>query len=112
MRRTVGALVIVFCSAMLLYGQEAGQGQGKEMTGWICSSKCVTQSAGAAACDENCTDKSGDVVFVSDSGKVTKIANPEIAQGKMGKKVKCHGKMMEDQNMVQMYDVVLANPPG
>ncbi len=110
MRRILGVLLTVFCSYMLLYAQEAGK--GTEMTGWICNSKCVSHDAGKAACDQTCTDKSGDVVFVDDNGKVTKIANPEMAKGKMGKKVKIHGEMMKDQDMIKMYDVVLAYPPG
>jgi hypothetical protein len=117
MRRFVGALVIVFCSSMLLYAQQAskatqGTDKGTEMTGWVCNSKCVTHDAGKAACDQNCADKSGDAVFIEDSGKVTKIANPDMVEGKMGKKVKVHCDMMKDQDAMKIYDVVLANPPG
>lgn len=110
MKRFVGLLVVVFCSSMLLYAQEATK--GKEMTGWICNSKCVTHDAGKAACDQTCSDKSGDVVFVDDSGKVTKIANPDMAMDKMGKKVKVHCDMNKDQGTMQLYDVVLAIPAG
>lgn len=117
MKKIVGLLVAVFCSSMLLYAQQAGKSsqgatQGTEMTGWICNSKCVTHDAGKAACDQTCSDKSGDVVFVEDSGKVTKIANPDMAMDKMGKKVKVHCDMNKDQGTMQLYDVVLANPPG
>lgn len=117
MRRFVGVLVAVFCTSMLLYAQQASKstqetGQGTEMTGWVCNSKCVTHDAGKAACDQTCTDKSGDAVFIEDSGKVTKIANPDMVEGKMGKKVKVHCDMMKDQDAMKIYDVVLANPPG
>jgi len=119
MKRLVGLLMTLFCSCMLLYAQQSSKttqsqqtDKGTEMTGWICNSKCVTHDAGKAACDQTCSDKSGDVVFVDDSGKVTKVANPDMAQDKMGKKVKVRGEMMKDQDMIKMYDVVLANPPG
>ena len=50
--------------------------KGTEMSGTTCYSACVKQDAGRAACDLNCTDKSGDVVFVDDQGKAMKITNP------------------------------------
>lgn len=111
MKRIAGLLVIVLGSWMLIYAQDQSQGgsqdKGHEMTGWICNSKCVNQTAAKAACDETCTDKSGDVVFVDDAGKVTKIANPDMVMDKMGKKVKVKGKMMKDQDMMEIYNVVL-----
>ncbi len=113
MRRIVGLLAVVLGSWMLLYAQDqsksADQGKEQEMTGWICNSKCVTHTAAKAACDETCADKSGDAVFVDDSGKVTKIANPEKVMDKMGKKVKVKCNMMKDQDMMQVNDVILMN---
>jgi hypothetical protein len=118
MKRLVGLLMTVFFSSVLLYAQQSSKatqsqtGKGTEMTGWICSSKCVTHTAGTAACDQTCNDKSGDVVFIDDSGKVTKISNPDMAMDKMGKKVKVHCDMNKEQGTMQLYDVVLSNPPG
>lgn len=113
MKRIAGLLAIVLGSWMLIYAQDQSKGpdqsKGQEMTGWICNSKCVNQTAAKASCDESCTDKSGDVVFVDDSGKVTKIANPDKVMDKMGKKVKVKCDMMKDQDMMQIYDVVLMN---
>jgi hypothetical protein len=107
MRRIAGLLALVLGATMLSYGQDKGQdkSKGSEMTGWICSSKCVKQNAGVAACDANCTDKSGDAVFVDDQGKVTKIANPKKVKKEMGKKVKVRGEMMKDKDMMEVIDV-------
>jgi hypothetical protein len=66
------------------------------MTGLLCNSKCVTQSSGHAACDQNCSDKSGDVVLVDDQGKVFKIANQDKVMSMTGKKVKM--KCRPDKN--------------
>lgn len=115
MKRIAGLLAIVLGSWLLMYAQNQGeytgqsQSKGHEMTGWICNSKCVTHTAAKAACDETCTDTSGDVVFVEDTGTVTKIANTDKVMDKMGKKVKVRGEMMKDQDMMQIYDVVLMN---
>jgi hypothetical protein len=115
MKRLVGLLMTVFFSTVLLYAQQSSQatqsqtGKGTEMTGWICNSKCVTHTSGTAACDQNCTEKTGDVVFIDDTGKVTKISNPDMAMDKMGKKVKVHCDMDKDQGTMILHDVVLAN---
>lgn len=112
MKRIAGLIAIVLGSWMLMYAQDQGkdtgqsQSKGQEMTGWICNSKCVSHAAAKAACDETCTDTSGDVVFVEDTGKVTKIANPDKVMDKMGKKVKVRGEMMKDHDMMEVYDVV------
>jgi hypothetical protein len=107
MRRIAGLLVLFLGSTMLMYSQD--KGKGSEMTGWICNSKCVKPNAGVAACDANCSDKSGDVVFVDDQGKVTKIANPKKVKKEMGKKVKVKGEMMKDKDMMEVYDVFHLN---
>ncbi len=48
-------------------------------------------------------------MFVDDQGKATKVANPKMTMGKMGKKVKVHCSMDKDKNAMQIYDAVLAN---
>ena len=106
MKRTAALLALALGSTMLMSAQE--KSKGTEMTGTICDQKCVKQDAGKAACDSSCTEKSGDAVFVDDQGKATKIANPKMAKGKMGKKVKVHADMMKDNSM-KLYDVILAN---
>ena len=104
MKRTALFLAIVVGS-VTLYAQQPSQGtekqeaQGTEMTGTICDSKCVTQTAGQSACDQNCNEKSGEAVFIEDTGKVTKIDNPDKVKGYMGKHVKTRCKMMENSRM-------------
>jgi hypothetical protein len=107
MKRIAGLLAIVLTAGMWLCAQD--KSKSTEMTGWICNSNCVAQGAGTAACDQNCTDKSGDAVFIDDQGKVTKIANPSKVEGDMGKRVKVKGKMMKKKDMMEIYDVLLAN---
>jgi hypothetical protein len=117
MKRILGLLTIVLGSTLLLSAQDTGKGsmdqaastKGTEMTGMLCDSKCVKQDAGKASCDLNCSEKSGEATFIDDGGKATKVANPEVAMGKMGKKVKIHCDMMKDQAAMKIYDVVLAN---
>jgi len=107
MKRSVGLLAMIVASTMWLHAQD--KNKGTEMTGWICSSKCVAQNAGKTACDQNCTDQSGEAVFIDEHGKVTKIANPSKVGGDMGKQVKVKGKMKKKEHMMEIYDVVLAN---
>ena len=102
MKRNVELCAIVLTSVILLYAQEnKPENMPMDMTGWICTSACVQQNAGHAACDAGCAakDKKGEPVFVDDSGKVSKISNPDRIKGKMGKKVKAKCKMNEDQSM-------------
>lgn len=79
-----------------------------EMTGMICDQKCVQQDSGRAACDASCTEHSGQAVFLDDSGKLWKVANPASCKGKMGKKVKIRGKK-KDEDTMRLDDVILAN---
>jgi hypothetical protein len=106
MKRMAALLALALGTTMSMSAQD--KTKGTEMTGVICDQKCVKQDAGKAACDLSCTENSGDRIFVDDQGKATKVANPEICEGKMGKKVKVHGKMMKNKDM-RIYDVVLAN---
>ncbi len=107
MKRIAALLVFALGTAAIVSTQESNL--DKEMTGVLCDEKCVTQDAGKSACDLGCTEKTGQAVFVEDSGKATKVANPEVCKGKMGKKVKLHGKMMKDSNSMYVHDVIFAN---
>jgi hypothetical protein len=106
MKRIAALLAIALGTGMFMSAED--KSKGNEMTGTICDQKCVRQDAGKAACDLSCTETGGDAIFVDDQGKATKVANPAICEGKVGKKVKVHGKMMKNKDM-QIYDVVLAN---
>ena len=103
MKRSAVLFTIVLASLVLLYAQD---NQPVEMTGWICYSACVTQAAGHATCDANCTDKSGDAVFVEDNGKVTKISNPDIVKGHMGTKMKVKCKMSKDKEAMEIQELL------
>jgi len=105
MKRSAALLTIVLTSLILLYAQD---NKPMEMSGWICNSTCVTQSAGKATCDATCKDKSGDAVFVDDQGKVSKITNQDMAKGNMGQKVKvkCNWK---DKESMEILQIIQAN---
>ena len=103
MKRNAALFTIVIASLFLLYAQD---NPPTEMTGWICSSACVTQTPGHAACDANCAtnDKGGDMVFVSDEGKISKISNPDMAKGKMGQQVKVKCKMDKEKQSMEIIE--------
>ena len=88
MKKIVLLLVTVFASTLFLRAEDAAR--GKAMTGWICNSNCVAHNADKATCDQNCTAKSGDAVFIDDRGGVFTIAqnNNEMAKMHMGKHMK------------------------
>jgi len=104
MKRIAWLLVAVLVSAISLYAQDTGK--ANPMTGWLCNSKCVTQSAGHAACDQNCADKSGDIVLVDDHGQVLKIANQDKVMSFAGKKVKMMCRPVKDAQDSMYVDTV------
>jgi len=81
--------------------------KGSEMTGTVCDQKCVKQDADKASCDLSCKEKSGEAAFVDDQGKLWKVANPAVCKGKMGKKVKIHGKKMETPGSLWINSISL-----
>lgn len=99
------ALFLAMVLGSVMYAQPPSQGtekqeaQGTEMTGTICDSKCVIHTGGQSACDQSCTQKSGEAVLIEDNGKVTKIASPDKVKGYMGKHIKTKAKMMQDDTM-------------
>lgn len=104
MKRIVWLLVAVLVSAISLYAEDTGKATA--MTGRLCNSKCVTQSAGHAACDQNCADKSGDIVLVDDQGKVLKIANQDKVMPHSGKRVKMMCRPAKDTKDTMYVDTV------
>jgi hypothetical protein len=101
MKRTVGLSIMVLGMMMFVYAQDENKSTGHtgEHMGWICNSKCVNHDKPAATCDVNCTDTTGDVMFVDEQGKSTKISNPEKVKGQMGKKMKVKYQMMNNGEM-------------
>jgi len=104
MKQISWLLAAALISAMSLYADDMGK--TTEMSGMLCNNKCVTQSAGHAACDSNCTDNSGDVVLVDDQGKVFKIANQEKVLPSTGKKVKMKCKPVKGQPNTMWVDSI------
>ncbi|HLM83449.1 MAG TPA: hypothetical protein VK302_22825 [Terriglobales bacterium] len=104
MKRIPYLLVAVLASAISLYADDMGK--TNDMTGWLCNSKCVTKNAGQAACDQGCTDKSGDVVLVDDHGQVYKIANQDKVVSQAGKKVKMKCRSVKGEKDTMYVDSV------
>lgn len=104
MKRSAVLCTIILATVIQLYSQNDTP---KEMTGWICTSACVSKNTSHASCDSSCAtkDKSGEAVFVDDNGKISKISNPEIVKGKMGKKVKGKGKMNKDNDSMWLFSI-------
>jgi hypothetical protein len=104
MKRIVCLLAAILVSAISMYAQDAGKAHS--MTGWLCNSKCVTQSANHATCDQNCADKSGDIVLVDDQGRVLQIANQDKVMSYAGKKVKMKCRPVKDTKDTMYVDTV------
>ena len=104
MKRIAWLLVAVLVSAISLYAQD--KGKATTMTGSLCNSKCVTQSADHAACDQNCADKSGDIVLIDDHGHVFQIANQDKVMSLVGKKVKMKCRPVKDKKDMMCVDTV------
>jgi len=105
-KKLAAIAVLALGSAVMLQAQDMKDKgmKGTEMTGVVCSSKCVNTTTTPASCKADCKE-SGDAVFIDDQGKVTKIANAKKVKGHFGKKVKMHGEMMKDKDMMEVYDV-------
>jgi hypothetical protein len=106
MKRLAALLALILGSLISASAQD--QSKTMEMTGMVCDEKCVTHDSGRAACDASCKAHSGQAVFLDDSGKLWKVANPTSCKGKMGKKVTIHGEKKDDDTMY-FQDVILAN---
>jgi hypothetical protein len=104
MKRIAWPLVAVLVSASSLYAQDTSKAHA--MTGWLCNSKCVTQTADHAACDQNCADKSGEIVLVDNQGEVLKIANQDKVVAYAGKKVKMKCRAVKDMKDTMYVDAV------
>ncbi len=99
MKRFAWVLVAVLCTTVLTFAGDKDKkdaGKGSSMMGMVCYSKCVTTTANKSSCNKNCTETSGDMVFVSDKGKMMKIDNQDKVSGMSGKKVKVKASMMGD----------------
>jgi hypothetical protein len=83
-RRTALLLLLVLCSAVLVFAQNQ-----QEMNGTICNAQCVAQSPkGNPTCYPGCHGVGGPAVFVGDDGIVRDVENQDLCQSHMGKRVK------------------------
>jgi len=104
MKRMAWLLIAVFGLEISLTA--GGADKATTMTGWLCNSKCVTQSSGRASCDQNCSDKSGEIVLVDDQGRVLKIANQDKVMPHAGKQVKMKCRMDKNNKDTMYVDTV------
>jgi hypothetical protein len=103
MKRYAVLVTFAITSVILLNAQEK---QPTEMSGWICTPACITQTPGHAACDSSCAanDESEDTVFVSPEGKVSKISNPDMAKGKRGQQVRMKCQIDKDKQSMEIVE--------
>lgn len=106
MKRMAILVAIILGSLISAYAQD--QIKTMEMTGTVCDQKCVKQDSEKNSCDTSCTEHSGQAVFLDDSGKLWKVANPASCKGKMGKRVKIKAEKQDDNTMF-LHDVIFAN---
>lgn len=104
MKRIVYLLVAVLGLGISLFAEDMGK--ANEMTGWLCNSKCVAQTSGHAACDQTCSDRSGDVVMVDDQGRVLKIANQDKVKGFAGEKAKMKCRPVKGEKDTMYVDTL------
>lgn len=104
MKNIAWLLAAVLGLGISLFAEDMGK--ATEMTGLLCNNKCVTQTAGRASCDQNCTDKSGDLVLVDDHGQVYKIANQDKVMSHAGKKVKMKCRPVKGEKDTMYVDTV------
>ena len=112
MKRMAWLLIAVLCSAAMLHaneptGEDDEAGKGKQMSGWLCSSKCVATNTGSkASCKKDCS-VGGDVVFIDSKGAVMKIENQDKVMSMAGKKVKMKAAM-KGTDMLYVYEIAPA----
>jgi hypothetical protein len=93
MKRLVWLFLVVLCSAILLNAED------NTMTGWVCDSKCVVHNGNRATCDPTCTERSGDVVFISDEGTISTISNPDVCASHMNQHVRATFAPQEQKDL-------------
>ena len=104
MKRIAWLLVAVLGLGISAFADDMGK--ATEMTGTLCNNKCVQQSSGHATCDQNCADKSGDVVMVDDQDKVFKISNQDKVKGLASKKAKMKCRPVKGEKDTMFVDTV------
>ena len=111
MKRMAWLLIAVLCSAVLLHasepkGDKDEAGKGKQLSGWLCNSKCVVNTGSKTSCKKDCSE-GGDVVFIDSKGAVMKIENQDKVTSMAGKKVKMKAAM-KGTDMMYVYEIAPA----
>jgi hypothetical protein len=94
MKRIGWLFLVVLCSAVLLNAED----KGDRVTGWVCDSRCVVHTGDMATCNPDCTERSGEAVFIHDNGKVTRISNPDTCTEYMNHRVTARGSWENQHN--------------
>ena len=92
MKRIACLMLMVSCCTILLMAAD----EANQMTGWLCDSKCVVQNDGRTACNQKCTEHSGNAVFIDDQGRIFQVANGSSWDQYMNKRVKGMATMDKD----------------
>ena len=103
MKRIICFFIVGVCSAILLNAEDQSM-----ISGWVCDSKCVVLNGDQTTCNANCAERSGDAVFIDDSGTVTRISNPQSCAPHMNQRVSATAtKVNNEANEEQMrVDVI------
>ena len=95
MKQLAWLFLVVLCSAILLNAAD------NTMTGWVCDSACVVQHDNRTTCDPSCTQRSGNVVFISDRGEISAVSNPDICASHMNKHVRATYSNLEQKELAE-----------
>jgi hypothetical protein len=95
---------VVLCLAIQL--SAADKSQDQKWAGWVCAKSCIVHSGSTASCNPNCTDNTN-LMFISDSGKITQIANPEVVGQYVNKRVtaKAVQQYKNQQQVLQIHEL-------
>ena len=102
-RFTAVAAVVLAFAGFACAGEE--NNATVTMTGFICDSKCVVQKTDAASCNNKCSERSGEYVFLAGEN-ILHISNPEMVKPFAGKraKVKC-APSKDKPGMMEIYEI-------
>jgi hypothetical protein len=108
MKKIAWLLIATLCSAMALVAQDKSSADKKanDMIGWVCNAKCVDQSSGTPSCRQNCSETTGEVVFIQDNGQISKIVNQKMVQPMTGKKCKIKATRDQDSGMIAVQNII------
>ena len=95
MKRLISLLFVALCPTVLVVAQNSGV--AAPTIAAVCNSACVTEVNGVAACDRECTDRSGHCVALDDQGNFSKVQNRDECRGITYRPVKSSGAKETEQ---------------